>query len=83
MCAINSHAGRQRGLLGRDHWGEDKVGSMEIRRLERQYAEGTIALLDELQVSLFGVQSHPLHVALARDAIAGTIDARLALEGGS
>ena len=54
---------------------------MEIRRVDRQYAERTIALLDELQVSLFGVQSHPLHVALASDAIAGTIDARVALEG--
>jgi GNAT superfamily N-acetyltransferase len=56
---------------------------MEIRRVDRQYADRTIALLDELQVSLFGVQSHPLHVALASDAIAGTIDARVALEDAS
>jgi GNAT superfamily N-acetyltransferase len=56
---------------------------MEIRRVDRQDADRTIALLDELQVSLFGVQSHPLHVALASDAIAGTIDARVALEDAS
>jgi hypothetical protein len=59
----------------------DQKKSMEIRRVDRQNAEPTIALLDELQVSLFGVQSHPLHVALVSDAIVGTIDARVALEG--
>jgi hypothetical protein len=56
---------------------------MEIRRVGSRYAEGTIALLDELDVSLFGVQSHPLHVALVSDAVAGTIDARVAVEGDS
>ena len=54
---------------------------MEVRRVDRQYAERTIALLDELQVSLFGVQSRPLHRALVSDAIAGAIDARVALKG--
>src|SRR5215468_11472736 len=54
---------------------------MEVRRVDRQCAERTSALLDELQVSLFGVQSRPLHVALVSDAIAGAIDARVALEG--
>jgi len=53
----------------------------KIRRVDRQHAERTIELLDELKVSLFGVQSHPLHVALVSDAVAGTIDARVALEG--
>ena len=53
----------------------------EIRAVDRQHAKRTIELLDELQVSLFGVQSHPLHVALVSDAVAGTIDARVALEG--
>ena len=54
---------------------------MEVRRVDRQCAERTSALLDELQVSLFGVRSRPLHVALVSDAIAGAIDARVALEG--
>jgi len=54
---------------------------MEIRRVDRKHAEATIALLDELKVSLFGVQSHPLHLALVSDAMAGTIDARVAVDG--
>ena len=56
---------------------------MEIRRVDRHNAERTIALLDELQVSLFGVRSRPLHAALVSDAIVGTIDARVAIEGAS
>ena len=54
---------------------------MEVRRVDRQCAEGTMALLDELQVSLFGVRSRRLHKAIVNDAIAGTIDARVALDG--
>ena len=56
---------------------------MEVRRVDRQCAERTVALLDELHVSLFGVQSRPLHEAIVSDAIAGAIDARVALEGAS
>jgi len=53
---------------------------IKVCRVDRQCADGTIALLDELQVSLFGVQSRRLHQAIVSDAIAGTIDARVALE---
>ena len=55
--------------------------AVTIRRLEPADARQTVALLDTLRVSLFGVQSRRLHRALVADAIARHIDGRVALAG--
>jgi hypothetical protein len=73
--------GRPEGLRYEESKAAPGVTPMEVRRVDRQCATQTIALLEELHVSLFGVQSRPLHLALVSDAMAGAIDARVALEG--
>jgi ribosomal protein S18 acetylase RimI-like enzyme len=50
-----------------------------VRRVTPADAAATVALLDALRVSLFGVSSSRLHRALIADGIAQRIDCRLAL----
>ncbi len=54
---------------------------MTVDRLRHPHTGEAIELLDHLRVSLFGVSSHQLHAALARDAAAGIIDGRVAVDG--
>jgi ribosomal protein S18 acetylase RimI-like enzyme len=54
---------------------------VQIQRLDRAHAAQTVALLGALRVSLFGVCSRRLHVALVGDALRNTIDCRIAVEG--
>ena len=51
-----------------------------IERLERRHAPQTLALLEELRLSLFGVQSRRLHTALIDDGVMHDIDCRVATE---
>jgi len=57
------------------------TAAVTIRRIERADAAQTIALLDTLRVSLFGVHSRRLHAALVADAITRDIDGRVAVSG--
>src|SRR5438046_3132708 len=49
-----------------------------IQALDSQHAQQTIALLDDLRVSLFGVQSARLYATLTADALHQRIDCRIA-----
>ena len=53
---------------------------MIIQSIARSFAPQTLALLDELRLSLFGVRTRRLHTALVEDGIAGEIDCRIATE---
>ena len=54
---------------------------MNVQRLDRRHAAQTLALLDALRVSLFGVCSARLHAALVDDALRNAIDCRVAVQG--
>ena len=56
---------------------------MTIEQLQRSHKRDSVALLDDLRVSLFGVSSRRLYTALAHDAATGAIDGRVATNGGS
>lgn len=56
---------------------------MRIGRIDRQYSEQAIALLQHLHVSLFGVDSVRLHAAIVDDAVRGRVDGRIAIEAGT
>jgi GNAT superfamily N-acetyltransferase len=49
-----------------------------VNDLSEEYARQTASLLDDLHVSLFGIQSGGLHRALIADALAGRVDCRIA-----
>ena len=53
---------------------------MVVERVNRRHAAQTLGLLDELRLSLFGVQSRRLHAALVNDGIAQAIDCRIAVD---
>lgn len=53
---------------------------MTIAKVGGGHAAAAVALLGELRVSLFGVQSKRLHEALIQDGLDGTIDCRVATE---
>ncbi len=53
---------------------------MNVQRLDRRHAAQTLALLDALRVSLFGVCSARLHAALVDDALRNAIDCRVAVQ---
>ena len=55
---------------------------MDVIQLDARQAAETVALLDDLRVSLFGVASRRLHAALVADALAGRLDCRIAVEDG-
>ena len=55
---------------------------MTVTRLTPAQAPGTIDLLDQLRVSLFGIASRRLHSALVRDGLRQLIDVRVAVEAG-
>lgn len=55
---------------------------MTVEQLRSGHVRDVVELLDDLRVSLFGVSSRRLHVVLARDAAAGIIDGRVAVDGG-
>jgi hypothetical protein len=55
---------------------------MIIQRLDRPHAPATLALLEELRLSLFGVRSRRLHTALIDDGLRQDIDCRIATDGG-
>jgi hypothetical protein len=55
---------------------------MNIQRLDRHYAPQTLALLDDLHVSLFGIQSRRLHAILVHDGLKHQIDCRIAVDSG-
>jgi GNAT superfamily N-acetyltransferase len=54
---------------------------VRIGRVEPQQAPPLRALLDVLNVSLFGIQSPHLHARLVDDAVRGRIDGRVASDG--
>ena len=56
---------------------------MKIEFVGRNHARQTVALMDELHVSLFGTESRRLHTTLVNDGVARTIDCRIAAESGS
>lgn len=53
---------------------------MDVQRVDRQTAAQTIALLAELRVSLFGVNSARLYTALVGDALGQAVDGRVAVD---
>ena len=53
--------------------------AVTVQRLEPTQASQTVALLEALRVSLFGIQSRRLHDMLVGDAVARRIDCRIAL----
>lgn len=55
---------------------------MNIQRLDRHHAPQTLALLDDLRLSLFGVRSRRLHAALVHDSLKRHVDCRIAAESG-
>src|SRR5262245_65460329 len=50
---------------------------MNVIQLDPAHAGETVALLDDLRVSLFGLESHRLHAALVDDGLAGYVDCRI------
>ena len=53
---------------------------MFVAPVDSVHAGATIALLDALRVSLFGISSRRLHAALVSDGVAARIDCRVATE---
>jgi hypothetical protein len=54
--------------------------SMQIQPLDAKYAPQTIALLQDLRLSLFGISSRRVYTALVNDGVQGRIDCRVAAE---
>jgi len=71
-------ARRQAGNGGTDL---QRSTGIAIQPLDSQRAQQTAALLDDLRVSLFGVQSARLYATLAADALQQRIDCRIATTG--
>jgi Acetyltransferase (GNAT) family len=55
---------------------------MRVQFVARNHARQTIALMDELHVSLFGTGSRRLHTTLVTDGTRRIIDCRIAAESG-
>jgi len=71
----SERAGRQPG----DRSGVQRSMRVAIQALDAQHAQQTAALLDELRVSLFGIQSPHLYATLTADALERRIDCRIAI----
>jgi DNA-binding transcriptional regulator LsrR (DeoR family) len=50
--------------------------------VDRHHARQTIALVEELRVSLFGIGSPRRHATLVNDGVSGVVDCRIAVESG-
>jgi ribosomal protein S18 acetylase RimI-like enzyme len=56
--------------------------AVTVERLEPTHAAQTVAMLEALRVSLFGIQSRRLHDTLVGDGVARRIDCRIAVAAG-
>ena len=78
MSELGSDLARRQAGDGTDL---QRSAGIAIQPLDAEHARQTAALLDDLRVSLFGIQSARLYATLAADALQQRIDCRIATTG--